>query len=112
MLAITYLTQGWMNNFIEESYSISCTYWLLFYMVIIVHYGDGYEKSYIMVMVVIIGYTWLLLVMHGYSWLSMVIAGYPWLLLVMHGYLWLFMVIYGYSWLLLVMHGYSWLFIY
>ena len=60
MLAITYLTQGWMNNFIEESYSISCTYWLLFYTVIIVHYGDGYEKSYIMVMVVIIGYTWLL----------------------------------------------------
>ena len=36
---------------------------------------------------VIEGYTWLSVIIHGYRGLYMVIGGYTWLLVVIHGYI-------------------------
>ena len=52
---------------------------------------------------VIGGYRWLWVVIHGYT---LVIDGYTRLYIVIDGYGWLYMVIDGYWWLYMVIGGY------
>ena len=65
----------------------------------------GYTQLYM----VIGGYAWLYL--HGYAWLYLVMLGYTWLCLVIPGYAWLYLVMLGYTWLCLVIPGYAWLYL-